>query len=380
MGKINETEKAGICFVIALQMNPNLNAARINLADILRHDGKYEEADREFAEVLRLDPNSAAAKFSAGMIALMLGDMKRGWELYESRFDTDSFPTKRFNTNKPSWQRDDLADKTMLLTSEQGMGDDIMFIRYAKELKKKWPACRVLFYGNALMQRLFKGVDGLDRVISMGSFEVSENGTKRQLSPGDKLDEFEYGYHCPLLSLPHRLGTTLEMIPSETPYIRNVGWQPYLEASLGIGKRLVGLCWRGSPRHGKDFFRSIEPEMFQPLIDAHPEIQFYSLQVGPRADEANRLRDIIDLAPTITDWTDTAQALMQLDLLISVDTALLHLAGALDRFAWALIPHSPDWRWMLAREDSPWYPKLRLFRQPTQSDWETPLKRIRDAL
>lgn len=389
MGKINETDKAGICFGMALKINPGNNAARINFADILRHNGDYETADREFAEVLKLDPDSAPAKFSAGMIALLLGDMKRGFELYESRFDVDSFPTKRYISKKPLWDvipikvtsggyttthftLPDLNGKTILITSEQGLGDDLMFIRYASELKKRWPDCRVWFGGGPLMANIFKGVDGLDFFTP--------------IKPSEQL----YDYHCPSMSLPHRFGTTPETIPNE-PYISPVaGWKKwefepdYDIDAFGDGELIekkIGICFAGSPRHGKDAFRSLAPEAFQSMIDAHAgRHQFYSLQVGPKADEAERLKNVIDLAPTITDFTDTAQAILQLDLIVTVDTALGHLCGALGKPCFVLLPKSPDWRWMLTREDTPWYPKHKLFRQENVGDWAPVLKRISEEL
>lgn len=365
MGKINKIEEAEICFGLARQMDPENHAAIINFADVLRHNGKYSEANAEFLEVLRLDPNSAPAKFSAGMIALMLGQFDRGWELYESRFDVDSFPTKRYESKKPLWTGEDLSGKTILISSEQGMGDDIMFARYFRELKKRWPTCKTIFGGGPLMKNLFAGVEGLDEFSVIHPPEES------------------YDCHCPMMSLPHRFGTTLETIPDDAPYIQSSdAWATYWFArkTPEWEKKRVGLCWRGSPRHGKDAFRSIEPELFQPLIDSHPEHQFYSLQVGPKADEVSRLKNVIDLAPTITDWSDTAQALLQLDLLISVDTALVHLAGALGQACWMLTPLSPDWRWMLERTASPWYPRMILFRQEKTGDWAGVIERISKLL
>ncbi len=210
MGKINEVEKAGICFGLALKMNPGNHAARINFADILRHDGQYEAADKEFAAVLRHDPNSAPAKFSAGMIALMLGDMKRGWELYEGRFETDAFPSKRLDSKKPLWRGEDLSGKTLLITSEQGLGDDLQFVRYAREVKQRWPDCKVWFGGGPLMKNIMTGVEGLDLFT--------------EVKPGDQL----FDYHCPSMSMPYRMGTTLETIQS-APYIFPVqSWAQYV--------------------------------------------------------------------------------------------------------------------------------------------------------
>lgn len=368
LGKIDKIAEAKICYGLARQMNPDNLAAKNNFADILRHDGHYSEANKEFLEVLELDPECASAKFSTGMISLLLGDLKRGFELYESRFDVASFPTKKFKSEKPEWNGEDLNGKTLLVLEEQGFGDTFMFCRYFSELKEKHPECEIWFRGNILYRNIAKGIIGLDRFFTVE----------------DSLASMDYFIH--ILSLPHRFGTTLEMIQQFIPYIlKQLDWGEWWPTAFScrndfaIDKR-IGICWAGSPRHGKDKWRSLTPESFQPVIDAHPEIQFYSLQVGPRAWEFERLKNVIDLAPTISDFTDTAQAILQLDLVISVDTAVGHLAGALDKPCWLLLPHSPDWRWMLEREDSPWYPRHRLFRQQGDLDWEPVLQRINEEL
>lgn len=374
MGKVNHIEEAEICFGMALKMNPENNAARINYADVLRHNGKYSEANKEFGEVLRLDPESASAKFSLGMIALLFGDLKTGFELYEARFDVDSFPTKRFKSDKPEWKGEDLDGKTILIWEEQGFGDTFMMCRFFRELKAKWPTCKVWFRGNVLYRNIAKGMSGLDLFMPVESVPMSL-----------------YDYHCPIMSLPHRLGTTHGTIPNAAPYIHpHESWTPFdLPIAQGFDgdgiegedpRQRIGLCWSGSPRHGKDHFRSVAPEAFQSLIDSHPDIVLYSLQVGPRAHSCARLKGITDLAPAITDFTDTAQAIQQLDLVISVDTAIVHLAGALGKPCWMLCPFSPDWRWQLTGDTTPWYKEMRLFRQKTPGDWAHVLKRISDEL
>lgn len=260
-----------------------------------------------------------------------------------------------------------MSGKTILLWEDQGFGDQIMFARYIPELKKRWPDCKIWYRGNGVLRNLFKGIPALDRFFSIEDELPNEN---------------EYDFHCPLLSLPHRFGTTMETIPNDVPYIEDPRWSRYDIGGRWIEdkKKRIGLCWAGSPRHGKDHFRSIVPEEFQALIDSHPECKFYSLQVGPKADEVSRLKNVIDLAPTITDFTDTAQALLQLNLLVSVDTALVHLAGALNVPCFMACPLSPDWRWLLERETSPWYPKLKLFRQAKTGDWTSVLERISKEL
>lgn len=375
---LGHPEKAKISFHLALQICPEHRAARLNFADVLVHDGDFDAADREFFEVINSDPNSAGAQFSRSMILLLMGDIRRGFREYRARFRVPSFPSKIMQTEKPMWQGEDLSGRTLIITLEQGFGDHIQFIRYAGEIKRKWPASRILFSVGDSMHALMAGCVGLDGCV-----------------PDHLTSEFaaanlEFDFHAPLLHLPDILGTTLETIPARCPYILpHPDWPSFdLPTKPGFDRdgiehddcKRIGLVWAGSPMHGKDRFRSIEPELFQPLIDSAPDCQFYALQCGPRAGEAERLRGIIDLAPHISEWTDTAQALLKLDLLISVDTACVHLAGALDRNVWMLTPFSPDWRWMLGCEDSPWYPRLRLFRQPERGDWATPLARTASEL
>jgi tetratricopeptide (TPR) repeat protein len=335
----------------------------VNYADILRHNGDYREANREFGEVLKLEPDSAIAKFAMGMIHLSFGDLAKGWELYESRFDVETFPTKRLKSDRPIWDGEDLAGKTILVWEEQGFGDSFHFCRYFKELKRR--GAQVFFRGNILYRKIAQGMIGLDEFFAIE----------------DSMPDFDY--HCAILSLPRKTGIMLE--PAPTPYlVAAPSWSPYvISERVRIDhpeRKKVGLCWAGSPRHGKDAFRSIAPEAYQGLIDAHPDINFFSLQVGPRAGECQQIARITDLAPTILDFADTAQAILQLDLVISVDTAVVHLAGALGRPCWMLCPFSPDWRWQLSGEDSPWYPLLRLFRQEQPGDWEPALNRINEAL
>lgn len=349
MEKIDRPDKAQLCYFYALQFHPENSAARLNYANGLRFVGEYVEADRQYAEVLKLDPDSPELALNAGMLALLLGDLKRGFELYERRFDVKEFPTKRFISERPLWRGEDLNGKTILLTEEQGFGDTFQFIRYARELKKL--GATVWFYGNSMLMEIMQHVEGVDHAF-------------------DRAESEEYDFHCPLMSLPHRRNTTLETIPVGDPYIKPANHRN------DTGKRRIGIIWAGSPKHGKDKWRSIEPESFQPIIDSQPDAEFLSLQVGPRAHECSRLRGVTDIAPTVTGWMDTANIIATLDLIICVDTGCAHLAGAIGVPVWLLIPHSPDFRWLLEREDSPWYPKARLFRQPASDDWQTPINRI----
>lgn len=366
MLKVGHHAKATICFNLATQIDSTNAAARVNLGDALRYEGKYDAADAEFEAVLKLDPESHGAKFSGGMIKLLLGDLEEGFRLYESRHFVESFPAKRFITDVSAWNGEDLDGKTLLCWQEQGYGDAIQFVRYCREVKALWPSCRIVFRGDEALRGLLSCADGVDEYVTDAS-------------------ETPYDYHVSVMSLPHRLGTTLATIPATVPYIRRERifpkfYNPVIPGDNTDKKKHIALVWAGSPRHGRDEFRSFAPELFQPLIDAHPERAFYSLQCGPRAHEVDRLRNVTDLAPSVTDWMDTARALQQVDLLISVDTACVHLAGALARPAWMLTPHSPDWRWLLGRDTSPWYPNMRLFRQQQIGEWQSVIKQISEAL
>jgi tetratricopeptide (TPR) repeat protein len=387
MTKVGRVDLALGAFQRAVLLNPENAALVSNYGDALRHMARYEEASAAYQEAIRLKPDSAEAHFASGMLAIMLGDHVRGWADYEYRFQVPTFPTKRFVSDKPLWKGEDLNGKILLLTEEQGFGDSIQFIRYAGELERRWPECEIWYYGNQLLVQLMRGAEGVSKTLA-------------------RADEEGFDYHVSLMSLPHILGTTAETILAQVPYIKvktsatapSIFDMPgftlikrsdykYSRENCGAIKatklKNIGIVWAGSPRHGKDKWRSLEPEALQPLIDAHPECQFYSLQVGPRQDEVKRLRGVIDMAPAIcavADWTATAQVLQQLDLLISVDTACVHLAGALARPVWMLTPFSPDFRWGLTGETSPWYPTLRMFRQAKEGDWSETIQRVNEAL
>jgi hypothetical protein len=355
---VGETEKAATSFSFALKMKPGHGAAKINLADTHRALGDYKTADKEYAAVLDQDPNNAEANMCAGMLALLLGDYPRGWDLYRARWRVATFTTKPMETTRPRWNGEPLDGKTIMLWEEQGFGDSFNFIRYAAPLAAM--GARVLFGCQPCLRDVMSGVYGLSAAVERSDVE-------------------SFDYHLALLDAPHMLGTTTATIPPAQCIRVMPNWTRFALDGNTLRKR-IALVWAGSPTHGKDKQRSVTPEMMQPIIEAHPECDFYSLQAGPRAHEVERLRGVTDLAPKIENWTTTAQMLACMDLLISVDTACVHLAGAMGTPVFMLCPFSPDWRWMLGRDDSPWYPKLRLFRQTTQNDWQTPIQRITDAL
>lgn len=357
--RCGETEKAATAYSFALKLYNDHAAAKINLADAHRAMGDYDIAASEYASVLDQDPNNAEANMCAGMLALLMGDYARGWDLYRARWRVKTFTTHPLDSRRPRWNGEPLDGKTIMLWEEQGFGDSLQFIRYAAPLAKL--GARVLFGCQPCLREVMRGIDGLAGAV-------------------ERSDATPFDYHIPLLDVPHFLGTTTENIPEAHCLRIMPDWSPRFSLQGNMIRKRIALVWAGSPTHGKDKARSVTPELIQPIIDAHPECDFYSLQAGPRAHEFARLRGVTDLAPQIGNWTDTAQILTCMDLLISVDTACVHLAGALGRPVWMLCPNSPDWRWMLGRDTSPWYPKLRLFRQPKADDWQTPINRINEQL
>jgi hypothetical protein len=248
------------------------------------------------------------------------------------------------------------------------MGDTIQFIRYAPLVKAR--GARVIVECHKPLARLFAQAPGVDQALARG----------RAFPRPDGLPAFDF--HCPFLSLPLACGTTLDNLPAAVPYLvaapaLAAAWATRLAGGAGLK---IGLAWAGNPQHKNDPHRSMALEALAPVL-ATPGCTFYSLQKGPGAEQAKGAgQRLIDLAPELKDFADTAAAIANLDLVIGVDTSVVHLAGALGKPAWVLVPQVPDWRWLLAREDSPWYPTLRLFRQETDGDWQGVFSKISDEL
>jgi hypothetical protein len=255
-----------------------------------------------------------------------------------------------------------LNGKRILLHVEQGLGDAIQFVRYVPLVRSR--GGRVLVRCWPTLKRLFTGQLGIEQVVD----------------PTEPLGGFDV--HLPLVSVARVMGTTLETIPADVPYLTPEPglvekWRKRLEPD-GPRRFNVGLVWAGNPKHARDRSRSIPLAMLAPLAQV-PGMRFYSLQKGEAAAQARRPpadMELIDVGDELNDLADTAALLQNLDLLISVDTAVVHLAGALARPGCALVTYMPDWRWLLGRNDSPWYPTLRLFRQPRPADWATPIAQV----
>ncbi len=319
--------------------------AHNNFGLLAQRLGRLDEALARYARAQALKPDYADAHWNEALARLLLGDFETGWNKYEWRWRRKETPPRALAA--PLWDGGDLAGRTILLHAEQGQGDAIQFIRFAPLVKARGGT--VVFECPKGFLRLFDGVAGVDRLVLAGA----------PLPPFD--------CHAPLLSLPGLLDTTLETIPADVPYLkadpgRVAAWRARF---AGISKPKVGLVWRGNPAHANDANRSIPAQTMAALARA-ADVHWVGLQLDPRPEELAAFSPAVidNLGPELGDWAETAALVEALDLVVTVDTAAAHLAGALGRLVWLLLPFAPDWRWLRHRADSPWYPTMRLLRQP----------------
>ncbi|MEG4963061.1 tetratricopeptide repeat protein [Microcoleus sp. K4-B3] len=356
-GKI---EQAIFSLEQAISLDPSYVEAFTNLGSAVEQLGDANRAIACYKKALEIDANCIKAHFNLSLVLLLTGDLPRGLAEYEWRWQTEQAKKlPRLNFDQPIWDASDLNGQTILLRSEQGLGDAIQFVRYAAIVQQKGGKVIISCYQE--LKRLFKHIPGIEQVVVRM----------------DELPDFQV--QAPLMSLPHLLGTNLENIPANVPYLAAPpNWQFSLNSDRNFK---VGIVWAGSSEHLKDFQRSSDLSYFLQLLDI-AGVSFYSLQKEISAGDRTLLTQIpvIDLSDNLNDFADTAAVISQLDLVISVDTAVAHLAGALGKPVWILLCFMPDWRWMLEREDSPWYPTARLFRQQTPGDWVGVCDRIKTAL
>jgi hypothetical protein len=325
--------------------------------------GQNGEAEAAFRRALEIQPDDPAAQFSEGLLRLRQGDFERGWPLYEKRWEAHGIPMRDFP--QPRWRGEPLEGKRILVYAEQGLGDSIQFIRYAP-----WMAARggaVIVEAQPSLAELFREVKGVCEVVAAG----------------EALPDFDV--HVPMLSLPLAFGTRRESIPREVPYLRaRAGRLAAWERRVGGrgGRFRVGLIWASSPENPLWRIRDVTLEMLRPVL-AVPGVEFFSLQLGVAATQFREETGgggMVDLTAEIRDFADSAALMAQLDLVISVDTAPAHLAGALGRPVWTLLPFSPDWRWGSEGETTPWYPTMRLFRQTVLGEWGAVVERVAEEL
>ena len=347
----------------ALALMPDHPQILTNRGHALRRLDRPQEALVSLNTALAKSPDFPEAHFEAALAHLTLGDFKAGWNAYERRWKTGAFADKRRGFRQPLWLGNTpLSGKTILLHAEQGFGDTIQFIRYAPLLKNS--GARVLCEVQPELMSLLAPFDGIDLVAK-----------------GAALPPFDL--HCPLLSLPLAFGTEPATIPAEVPYLSAPAARvAYWRDRLPPGDLRAGFVWSGSRAHKNDANRSIALLRFGQLF-ANLPFSCFSLQREMRdADREvlQRLPNLIDLGPELSDFAETAAVISLLDVVVSVDTAVAHLAGALGKPVVILLPHAADFRWMRDRNDTPWYRSAKLVRQPAFGDWDGAIGRLADEL
>jgi hypothetical protein len=344
----------------ALAIDSEVAECHYNLGLALSDLGKLDEATTCLRRAIDLNWGYADAHFGLALTLLLKGEYPEGWREYEWRWQQEEHLRLKRKFDQPRWDGTPLDGKTILLHGEQGDGDSIQFIRYVKRVVEM--GGRVLVECQPSLKTLFGCVERIETLIAKG----------------EEIPEFDV--HASLLSLPYILGTTLETIPANVPYLRASG-RLEVEVPLDPHKRNIGIVWAGSPRHRKDRERSTRLERFLELLSV-PDIALYSLQLGDRRSELREAgsQQIVDLGDHLRDYSRTAAVLERLDLVITVDTSVAHLAGAMGKEVWVLLPHAPDFRWMLGRSDSPWYPTMKLFRQQEAGGWKGVFDQVRSAL
>ncbi|MFZ3309671.1 MAG: tetratricopeptide repeat protein [Xanthobacteraceae bacterium] len=360
LAELGHHDEALAAYAVALRIDPDYPDARVNRGNVYAFLNQFDAALADYAAATARQPKHADANFNEALVRLSLGDFRRGWPKYEYRWQCKQYVSARPNYPRPIWRGDqDLNGKTILLSAEQGMGDAIQFVRYAPLVAAR--GAKVLVGVHRPLVAVLSCVPGVSQVIA----------------DGESLPDFDL--YCPLLSLPLAFGTELATIPSTVPYIRAQSdrvtrWQRRVPQN---GRLRVGVCWAGTSLHRGDRHRSIPIETFAKIISVGG-VDFISLQKDVSDTQGAILREqgVLQLGQEFADFADTAAVVSMLDLVISVDTSVAHLAGAMAKAVAVLIPFAPDFRWFLDRTDSPWYPTMRLYRQSTIGDWEAPVNRL----
>ncbi|MDA0704625.1 MAG: tetratricopeptide repeat-containing glycosyltransferase family protein [Proteobacteria bacterium] len=355
----------------AIALRPGYVEAHNLLANSLKAEGRIEEALPIFDRVIAAQPENAGAHFNRALALLLAGRFEEGWREYEWRWRWQEFPSARPPKAVPLWDGKPREGGTLLLWGEQGGGDTIQFVRYAPLVRRH--CARVVLAVRREIMGLMASAPGVDQVVDRDRYDEAGE---------------DFAACVPLLSLPRLMGTPTKTIPAETPYLSApeesvTRWRERLSKTRDhkTGGRKIGLVWSGNPKHANDHHRSCRLADMAPLArieGAH----FYALQIGEPAAHADAPPDgmtIERLDGVLGDFAELAAAVSTLNLIVTVDTAPAHLAGALGRPVWTALPFSPDWRWQRTREDSPWYPSMRLFRQASPGAWTGVFERMAAA-
>jgi len=378
-------EEAVTAYQEAMRLKPQFAKTCANLGSARKYQGRFDEALTYYKQALAYDAGHAETHFNLGLLHLLLGNWAEGWPEYDWRWQTTGF--RRFSSRQPRWDGSPLAGRTLLVLAEQGLGDTLQFIRYVRLVQE--PSSRVIVRCPPALRHILAECLGAEHLVMEGS----------------PLPAFDV--YAPLLRLPGILGTTPKSVPADIPYLLTSSMSKRSRKSEVEGRKsnealltsdvghptfdfrhptsdlLVGIAWQGNPRFTGDRQRSIPLGQFAPLANVEG-VQLISLQKGPGTEQ---LRGQTWVRPLLTEldeasgaFMDTAAVMKHVDLVISSDSAVAHLAGALGVPVWVALPVVPDWRWLLERQDSPWYPTMRLFRQTRYGQWEDVFERLAEEL
>lgn len=366
LGRFSEAESA---YRQALQLHPSYADPLSNLGFLYQSMGQPERAIAYYNQALQMNPAHADAQFNRTLTWLQSGDYRQGWAGYEARYSRPEFSPKR-PLLKPMWDGSSLEGKRLLIMTEQGMGDTLQMLRFLPVAKAR--GGYIILACQPELVSLLQGCNGVDELLPLPPQGVPES--------------VEYDLNLFMMSLPYVLGITLENLPGPAanplrlPQETQARWQDRFSGKPGFK---VGVAWSGNVKNPRNRNRACPVPFIRQLMAQCPDVHFYSLQKGPQAHLAADLNDLpnfTDLASDMGDFTDTAAIMQHLDLIVSVDTVIAHLAGLLGRPTWLMLPYSPDWRWMDYRTDTPWYPTLRLFRQSHFGDWEGVVSQVVQAM
>lgn len=367
LSQIDQFPQAIEAYRSAIQLNPEYCDAPLNLGNTFHQMGEFDQALASYRRAIALKPDLAAAHYGLATILLLRGDFAAGWLEHESRWNIPGWGLQRPNFPVPMWDGSDLKGRRILIYAEQGLGDAIMFVRYAALVAARG-AAKVIVACPPPLKRLFAALPSVDAVIT----------------DGDPMPQFDV--HCPLMTLPLVFNTTLETIPAPARYLNADPalawqWKERIETEAVSGRK-VGLVWAGRPQYLRDRARSMALSVLEPLAGI-PDVHYFSLQKGQAAEQSASPPSGMkwtDWTSRLNDFADTAALVENLDLVIAVDTSVAHLAAAMGKPAWLLLPFVPDWRWLLSRPDSSWYPTVQLFRQSKAGDWTTVIHQVADSL
>ena len=364
---LHRYDEACVAFDRTLELEPRYVEARANKGASLYFAHRFTEAEAQFRQAITLTPDEAGAHYNLASLLLSRGDLVQGFQEYEWRWKTKDWPAIRNYNTRPLWEGEPLDGQTIFIWHEQGIGDTIQFFRLLNDLAKM--NCEIEVEVQPELHRLFIASTSMPNV----RFHRSGEGVP------------PFDVHAPFMSLPRLLGIKYEAFPPFKPYLRPRGfeiedWRRKLKAltpEKSRKKKRIGIVWAGNPKHPSDHLRSMSWEIIKPIVSGHRDrFQFFSLQPGSGAESPH----VINLGAELKDFGVTAGIVANLDLVIAVDTSIVHLTGALGKRVWTMLSHTPDWRWVIGEERTKWYPSMSLFWQKTPGAWEDVITEVSETL